>query len=539
MSAWRTLLVLPALFGLMACGGTSGAEEPADEAWRSALYPAEWTPEATDEAGRFLPDVSYAGYRGGGSAFLAVAEAPVVDVVDDFGADPTGRTDATAAFQAALDHASPSSVVVHVPPGLFRVDGLLAVSRSGVVLRGEGPFASRILFTRHESMTGKSHLTFRGQPTVGGDHALAVDGEAGADAVFVGDATGLAVGDDVLVGWTITEAFVAEHGMSDTWQAFNETWQAFFRREVRTVDTSSTPHRVQLDVPLRYVARVRDGASLRVETGPLEEVGVFDLGLANAVGWDAAWANARVHVLGLVNVQDACVQNVRTYAPAAGDGDHLQNGGILVSRSKRVTLADCRMERAQNRGGGGCGYLFEILQCSEVLTRDCVAVAGRHNFIQNWGFGTTGCVWLRCHTAEGFAVSTPALPFVGQLGLSEYHHSLAMANVVDGCRVDDGWGAGNRHLWSSGAGHTATGCVFWNVAGEGVLRSRQFGWGYVIGTAAGLAVETSTGGSAGEGTEPADWREGIGDGAALEPRSLYEDQFRRRTGNDPESVRRP
>ena len=81
--------------------------------------------------------------------------------------------------------------------------------------------------------------------------------------------------------------------------------------------------------------------------------------------------------------------------------------------------------------------------------------------------------------------------------------------------------------------------MFWNVVGEGVVRSRQHGWGYVIGTAPSVAVETSTDGPAGEGTEPEDWREGIGAGATLEPASLYEDQFRRRTGSQPESARGP
>ena len=127
------------------------------------------------------------------------------------------------------------------------------------------------------------------------------------------------------------------------------------------------------------------------------------------------------------------------------------------------------MEKAQNRGGGGAGYLFEISRSSEVLTRDCTAIAGRHNFIQNWDFGASGLVWLRCVSQEGRGFSN-SRDRRGYSGLSEYHHSLAMACLVDSCTLDDGWFGGNRHDWGAGAGNTVTQSVYWNTRGEGVLR---------------------------------------------------------------------
>ena len=180
--------------------------------------------------------------------------------------------------------------------------------------------------------------------------------------------------------------------MTGTWRAFNGTWQSFFRRTVVAVDTSRTPHRVTLDVPLRYPAKLRDGASLRVETGYIAECGIENLGIANAVAWDDAWSQAQVHAIEFQGAKDCWVRNVKTFVSPHPDADgyHLQNGGIRVLASKRLTVADCDFEKAQNRGGGGCGYLYEILQSSEILIRDCVGRDGRHNFIQNWGFGTTG-----------------------------------------------------------------------------------------------------------------------------------------------------
>ena len=259
-------------------------------------------------------------------------------------------------------------------------------------------------------------------------------------------------------------------------------------------------------------------------------MGVEHLGLANATSWEAGWATTQIHVLELSGVKDAWVHGVSSFSPPTspteglGVGAHLISGGVIVTHSKRVTIAESSMSQAIHRGGGGNGYLFEIRQSSEILTRDSVAVHGRHNFIQNWGFGTTGCVWLRVHSADGEAHLSPDLPF-GAVGYSEYHHSLATANLVDQSTFDDGFSAVNRGAYSSGAGHSATECVFWNTSGTGYLRSFQFGWGYVIGTGEALEVRTAIeDAAAAEGTSPEDWSEGVGLGATLDPPSLYEAQ---------------
>jgi hypothetical protein len=210
-----------------------------------------------------------------------------------------------------------------------------------------------------------------------------------------------------------------------------------------------------------------------------------------------------------------------------------------VRNAKRVTLADTEMGRAQNRGGGGNGYLFELRQSSEVLFRDLYGHDGRHNFIQNWGFGVTGCVWLRVHSAGGRVESGPGSTVL-VTGNSEFHHSLATANLIDSSVLDDGWSAINRKHESTGAGHTAAENVIWNATGDGAVRSYQYGWGYVIGTAPEIEVFTTVGEpppggeelwellSPATGTEPMDWVEGAGEAATLVPSSLYEDQLARR-----------
>lgn len=515
------------------------APEPADdmaadagpETWQSVLFPKAWTPTDTDAQGRFLPDFSYAGYHNGAMALPAIA-TPVFEVV----ADGTGATDTTAALQGALDLcANAGGGVVRVPKGLYRIDGTLSVKQSHVVLRGEGPTATRLWFTKTAGMSHQGHLTFSGNVKDGADLPLAHDADDRSFEVRVADAKPLQPGQTVALGWVISTEFIAEHGMAGVWQAFNGKWQPFFRRKVVATDLTVTPHRVTLDVPLRYRALQRDKASLRVQTGYLTEVGVEHIGLANAVTWTDAWAQTQVHVLKMQGVADAWVLDVASFVSPGGPklgpgvGAHLQSSGLLIDASARVTVADSQFGRAENRGGGGNGYLFEIRTSSEVLMRDCTGADGRHNFIQNWGFGTSGWVLLRCMSQGGTNVILKDEDF-GVMARSEFHHSLAMANLIDGCTFDDGFGAANRGKESTGAGHTATQTVLWRTKGKGHVMSMQFGWGYVIGTAPGLTLATALDGWNAGGTAPEDFREGIGEAEGLLPVSLHAAQVARRLG---------
>lgn len=500
--------------------------------WRSALYPSDWTPATTAGDGHFLHDFSYAGYHAGEDP-LPSPPGPSFDVTT-FGADPTGATDATAAIQAAITAAAAAApAVVDFPAGTFRVDGLLTVRTSGVVLRGAGPAATFLYFTLGTGVSYTGHLSFTGSVVDGADHPLGVDGAARSHTITLTDVSDLAVGDQVAVGWTISDEFVAEHGMTGTWVEFNGQWRGFFRRTLTAIDPATGE--VELDVPLRYDALLRDGASLRPQSGYLTECGLQDMAISNVNTWENAWTESQTHVVLLSGVRDCWVSNVASWeSPLSTDGrgKHLMSSGIEVLDSRRVTVADTVMENSQNRGDGGNGYLFEISRSNEVLTVDSTARAGRHNFIQNWDFGTSGCVWLRTTSEDSRAYLADWDP-VGYPAYSEFHHSLAMANLIDQSVATDGWQAVNRQDESSGAGHSATQTVWWNLTGPGYLRSLQYGDGYVIGVD-DMDLHTDPEewdwNNSGEGTEPADYVEGEDAAATLDPPSLYEDQLRRRLG---------
>jgi len=499
----------------------------AQDSWRSDLYPETWTPDHADAKGRSLQDFSWAGYRHGSTP--PVMRQRVVRV------KLAGTADATATIQAAIDKvalndaSSSKGGVVLIPAGTWRIDGRLRVEASHTVIRGEGPNRTRLLFTKDSGLNGAAHLTVTGRLRRTGNWLLAVPGRVGDTSVRLQTTDGLSAGDPIGIGLVITGEFRADHGMSKYWRFAAGKWRALFLRVVTRVDADK--HTVHFRVPLRYPLLRKYGASVRKEDGYITECGIEHLSVCNAVAPDAAWRQTRTHAIELRDAVNCWVRNVHSFAcpreDIETDGAHLMSGGIRVRNSRCVTVMNCEMAMAQHRGGGGNGYLFEIRQSNEVLTLDCKARRGRHNFIQNWDFGTAGCVWLRCLSRDGHALFSRNPP-LGIVGTSEYHHSLSMGCLVDSCTIDDGWQANNRGGESSGAGHTATQCVFWNCAGRGFIRSAQFGIGYVIGTAPSLSVITATDRRGGQGTNPEDYTDGLGRGTTLKPRSLYEDQRRRR-----------
>ncbi len=502
--------------------GDTGEPEKEDWGWHSALYPNDWTPGFA-VGDTCLHDFSYAGYHNGEDP-IPTPSSTFFSVIK-YGADSTGSSDSTTAIQATIDAASVKGGVVYLPSGEYRVDGLLTVSASGVVLMGDGPEKTRLYFTRSEGMTDVDHLLFSGTLTEGPDVLLSTDGVVQSRTVTVTDAKGISVGDDLSVGWVVTDEFVDEHGMNGTWEISNGLWRPFFRRTVTAIDGKT----ITLDVPLRYPAKTRDSASVRVENGYLSECGVVGLSISTATDWSSAWSNDRSHSIGLSGVKDCFVTDVTSYASSnSEDGKHLQSGGVFVVYAKRVTVANSTMADAQNRGDGGNGYLFEVSRSSEVLFVDLVGRAGRHNFIQNWDFGASGIVWLRTTSEDGASVFSEDLDWLTWLGNSEFHHSLAMANLIDNSTTTDGWKAANRNDYSTGAGHAATQSVFWNIAGSGKLSSYQFGYGYIIGTTDVKVDTTVIDILDSAGTAPEDYTEGLDEGMALNPQSLYEDQLTRR-----------
>ncbi|MGV9503286.1 glycosyl hydrolase family 28-related protein [Streptomyces sp. NPDC003642] len=94
-----------------------------------------------------IPFVGRAGFRGGSPR---LPRRPVVADVRDFGAVADGRTDCAPAINraiAAAGRAGGGTVVI--PPGTFRIDDLIRLGRSHVVLRGAGSDRTTLYATKN------------------------------------------------------------------------------------------------------------------------------------------------------------------------------------------------------------------------------------------------------------------------------------------------------------------------------------------------------------------------------------------------------
>lgn len=512
------------------------------ESWRSSLYPDNWTPDFADTAGRFLHDFSYAGYHGGKDIPMAAAGRIFVATQPPFCADPTGRRDATAAIQRAIDAAAVAGGVVYLPPGEYRVAPPLGKSAAlnlwadNVVLRGAGTDKTRIFNTTYE-MRGKQVI--RIGPTESSSwfdekdaivRPVAEDVENRAVEVAVRDVSAFRVGELVALRGDLTQRFIDEVEMTGKWLPSKTAPGlnlAFFRRI-----TSVTPETgsLGLDVPVRYPLLRKDNARVVVlRSRVVREVGIEDFSVGMRQHPDSRlseedWGRKGAKGVAAYDLHDAAVvwfarvehcwaRRLATYAPEGNDPRlHIASNGIRVSESRFVTIEACAMAYPQFRGGGGNGYLY-CLNGQETLVRGCRAVGGRHNY----DLGTmaaSGNVITRCEAVDGKLAS-------------DFHMFLSMANLLDNVTCDGDflearfmrpWGGTPIH------GVTTTQSVFWNIRGERYSRERavlvyshQVGEGYVIGTQGPAYLVDSS-----------DFVEGEGRGMTLFPSSLYEDQVARR-----------
>lgn len=551
---------------MLLLAGVCGDGLVAQVEWRSTLYPEDWAPptQASFESDRLVQDFSHAGY-GRGEVPLPAVAGPVFEAVS-YGADASGVIDSTTSIQSAINAAAAAGGgVVLLAEGTFRVSPqgansyALRIGSSGIVLRGAGAGRTFLLNTGTQ-MRSRSIIRVEGStsgwatvPSGSPVATVTADLPGPTTIIPVSSVAGFAAGDWIVLRADATDAFVAEHGMTDLWAGYGSSLGGVHcLRQIVSVDAGLS--RLSIDVPTRYYFKVRDNARVHRAVAHVEQVGLegFSIGnaqhpqAASATGWaeeDYATAGLPSYdahdswAISLRRVRHAWITDVASFrAPENTIDTHLLSNGILLLNCRFVTLRGCDFQRPTYGGGGGNGYMYRLQSSNECLLQDCATRHCRHGFV----FSHMGCSGNVIH--RGLAQHTrtqAAAPGVTSGEGCDHHMHLSQSNLIDGVRLDGDYFTAHYRPYAGPPqhGHGGTQTVFWNLVGVAyqpgknyIVLSDQARYGYIIGTrgvVSGASTPSQT------RTLPVDHIEGAGRGELLRPLSLFDDQVARRLGRDP------
>ncbi|WP_221031506.1 glycosyl hydrolase family 28-related protein [Actomonas aquatica] len=545
------------------------------QTWSSSLYPTDWSPPHESGihdflTGAFLQDFSYAGYAQS-AAPLPAPTGPLFDAVATYGADPTGQADATAAIQAAIDAAGAAGGgVVWLPAGHYRLslptdaEACLTLRNSHVVLRGAGP---DLTFLHNTTTTMRNARVVLARPASNGSWnttastpvLLSRDEPGPTREVQVADVSDFAVGDTIVLHHPATAAFIADLHMGPG--ADGVDWTPSIDRirgprslhRIESIDTNNRT--LTLDSPTRWYLLTRDGARAYRSTSLLTGVGVEHLSIGNDAhpgdGWAesdysdptrAAYDTHNSFLVELRGVHGGWVRDLQSYNPGNANGAHLLSNGVLLNYSRQITVRDVVIAHTQYGGGGGNGYGIRLSSANDCLVMDCETGWMRHGIVM-WHIDNAGNVVTGNHDHDtGTQLGNGVATTTAGKG-SDHHGVFSHSNLIDANTVTRSYfEAAYRGASGSDPSHalSAAQSVFWNTTGHAyypgrnyIVHSQQFGTGYVIGTqgnASAINLSEKRPLSA-ERTDPLDHAEGIGQGATLEPQSLFRDQLARRLGS--------
>jgi len=477
-----------------------------------------------------LQDFSYAGF---GQGLLAIqTDTAAKEIVIEAPKDCS--LDASVAIQSAFDNAMKlsSDLILILPEGNYCIENAINFSGKNIVLRGEGPKKTKLIFKNQSAKLIVGGFT-SGFTNTDGLWRLKQDAMIGATSVEVQDARGLRVGSDIALDMEITNEFVIEHKASPWWDDQIGKRHEIFRRQIVGVEGDT----ILLDTPLRYPLKMRDQAGIKVFAKHNSNLAVESLGVNNAVETvEKAWElGGKASAIQLSQCRDCWVKNVSSFG-LPGKKHHLLSHGLVIDKSYRVTVDQVHMANTQHRGEGGNGYLFIIGSSNEVLVKNSSGENGRHNLTFVGRFSNSGNVIHKFKSSGGMICSSLQGDLTNRCGVGpiDTHESLAIANLFDLVEANDGFEIGNRQSKSNSVGPTGTLNTVWNMSGTGFLRSFNTGLGYVLGTAPTVLVQTSLkdpdpkAQAAAVNTETEDLVENKG--SFMDIPSLYNEQLRKRRG---------
>ncbi|MBN1414476.1 MAG: pectate lyase [Bacteroidales bacterium] len=458
-----------------------------------------YTPDSLDNR---IPDYSFCGYKAGNHEIPMI---PVKVVV------PVQGEDATKTIQEAINYVSLLPQDEHgfrgavlLEKGIYRLEGRLVISASGVALRGSGmDVDGTVLIADGKNretlirIAGMNNLKKNTEATIIDSYV-----PVGTNKITVGNNHTFKAGDPVRVHRPVTWAWINTLGMESF--GGESGWLRWKPRESgivweRTI-TATDEHSVTLDAPLTTALDAAFGGGF-ISTysweGRISDIGIENIrcrssyNTENLKDEDHCWMAVTIE-----NAKDCWVRQV-TF-------EHFAGSAVAVyETAKQVTIEDCISLSPVSEIGGQRRYTF-FTSGQLTLFQRCYAENGYHDFATgNFAPGPNAFVQCESHLPNNFSGTTDR---------------WASGVLFDLVYVDgNALSLGNRGPDGQGAGWTAANSMIWQCSAARIDC-------YSPPTATNWAF-----GAWGQFSGNGSWHES---NSHIKPRSLYYAQLAERTGDD-------
>lgn len=403
--------------------------------------------------GDIIPDYSRVGYHWGDR------EIPDVPVTMTLKAPKNGQ-DATELIQNALDKAKAPGAIL-LKAGTYNVSGTLRLSRSGIVLRGEGE-KTKVVATGTSQRTllnvGQHKTEVKYDKT--SETPVTEDAVCGQMWLKVASASNFKPGDRVVVRRFGTEKWISDLRMDKIIEHKNGTTKQW-KPEEYTMDwerivTAVEGDKVYFENPLvmEITRAYGGGCVMKVRRNRITEVGVEDISFISEYNpeikeaykndpskmycsdEDHGWIAVRVS-----NAEHGWIRRISSryfgYAIVS------LNGGC-----KNFSVIDCHSHEPVSQITGGRRYAFNLGGGQLNFFDRCTCDGDRHQFVT----GAKVCgpnVFHRCSAQNSYSDCGP-------------HHRWSTGVLYDCVVVDYRFDVEDRGNYGSGHGWSGANFIFWN-----------------------------------------------------------------------------
>ncbi|PQJ75920.1 T9SS type A sorting domain-containing protein [Polaribacter gangjinensis] len=470
----------------------------------------------SDKDGNHIPDFSFAGYKNGEAALPNVA---VVKQISPIAGDNTAHIQAAINEVGALPlNANGHRGTLLLLPGEYRINGVLTINKSGVVLRGSGdgqdPSSNTILIGVGNTPSERTLITigtnnksgFRAEVAGTRKDITSPYIPAGSRTFEVTDASVFNVGDNIIIKHPSTTKWleVIENGGVGS----DSPWMPgeidlVFNRHITKIDGNkiqvATPIYDVLDRSLSqsYVYKFQG-------TSQIKECGIENL----RIFVESSGVTSRNHIkicINMVGVDNSWVKNVTAL--------RMSFSGVKFDEATRCSVVNTKVLEVHGPISGGWRYNFNVEDhCNNILFDNCTASDGRHSFVANGASDVNGIVFTNCSSTGDYTSSESHRRW----GQGMLFDNISWRNTRAGFIL----GLHNRGDYGTGHGWTLTNGVAWNIdapANKIVVQKPPIGQNYAIGCIAAYVNAN------GPFLKPAGYIEGTG--RNLKITSLYKAQL--------------